>query len=226
MATSDFLYGPGLDTNKTNDFLFGTGPSQQRFDTKTGEQKDALSSLLQSLISQIPGLAGNLGFDLKGQPSFGAGLEALLSQLGGFDPTKTIESFESNVARPAMQQFEEQIIPGLKERVGDMSGGRSGVLDLQAATAGQRLQENLAGQKQEALRSGEESSLNRQSQAINQALKFAQAPQASQSQSYQDLLAGIGMGTGIDTFGIEQVPGKEGNLATLAKIASAIASTL
>lgn len=194
----------------------GSSPSMQQFEQLSPEQKAMLNELLKTLQPQIGGMLGNLGYDLTAQPSYAQGLEALQAQLGGFDPTRTIEAFESGVAKPALRQFQEQVAPSIQERFIGSGAGRSGALGQQLAMAGSRLEEGLAGQKAQMLAQGEQSAQARQLQAISQALGYAQAPQATQSQSISQLLQAMGLGLQTQPFGYVQQPGKASPFAGIA----------
>jgi len=194
----------------------GSNPSMEKYDQYTPEQNAALEELLKNLQPQIGGLLGNLGYDLTGHPSYKQGLEALTQQLSGFNPDRTIESFESNVARPAIQQFQEHIAPTIQERFIGSGAGRSSALGEQLARSGEQLQTNLAGQKAEALRAGEQSAQQRQQQAIMQSLGYAQAPQTSQSQSIIQLLQALGLGLQSQPFGYVEQPGSPSPFAGIA----------
>ena len=111
----------------------------------------------------------------------------------GFDPTRIQESFEQNVARPAIQNFQEQVAPGIQERFIGAGAGRGSAGQRALATAGGRLEEGLSGQLAQQLQQGEQFSQQSQLQALMQAM-------------------GIGLGT--NTFENVQEPGQQSFLGT------------
>jgi len=132
-------------------FLFGSDPKMKAFNPQ------ALSSLMQLL--QSGGLLNN--------PLYGEGsnyLQNILSNAPG-----AFEAFEA----PYLQQFNQQVVPGIAERFAGLGTGGSALsssgLNQSLARAGENLSTNLAG-----LRSG------LQMQALPQALQYAQQPVQNQ----------------------------------------------
>jgi len=109
------------------DFLLGKGEKTKQFDLYTPEQKDYFSQILSRGGQMQP-----QGFDY---------LESILSQ----DP-EMMKQFE----RPAMRQFEEEVIPGIAERfTGQFGEGsqQSSAFGQQLGKAGAGLSERLAAQR-------------------------------------------------------------------------------
>lgn len=133
--------------NQANEFLFGKDPEMKPFN------EQSLQSLLQLLQ----------GGGLEGNSLYGSGASYLQNLLSG-NP----EAFR-NFEAPYMQNFQQNIIPGIAERfagAGTGAGaGSSSALNNSLAQAGRNLQTDLAG-----LRSG------LQMQALPQALGYAQQP--------------------------------------------------
>jgi hypothetical protein len=75
----------------------------------TGEQGEYLSSLLQGL-----GPEAN---------------QALMGLLGGMDPDKMQELFQTSFIDPAMQTYEQQVLPGIQQRFVDANAGSSSALN-------------------------------------------------------------------------------------------------
>lgn len=129
------------------DFLFGSKSKMKPFD------KGSLNSLQD--ISQSGGLGNN--------QLYGAGSN-YLQQLLSNSP-EAFQHFEA----PFMQNFEQNIVPGIAERFAGAGTGAgassSSALYNSLAQAGKNLQVDLAG-----LRGG------LQSQGLNQALNYAQQP--------------------------------------------------
>jgi hypothetical protein len=109
-----------------SNFLFGKDPKMEQFPTKTPEQQQLLSQLLEQLGGPL-----------------GQGMQNILQLLSG-DP-EAFKAFEA----PAMRQFEEQIVPGLAERFSGMGAGAQSSSAFQQALgqAGASLSERLAMQR-------------------------------------------------------------------------------
>lgn len=174
------------------DFLTGSESKMKPFNKQS----------IQSLIDLLQ------GGGLQGNSLFGTGSSFLQNLLSG-NP----EAFK-NFEAPYLQQFNEQIVPGIAERfagAGTGSGaGSSSALFNSLAQAGRSLSTDLAG-----LRSG------LQMQALPQALNYAQQPilnqiaaaQALPGQYYEragqpGILQGLGQGA---AFGIGQTLGAGNN---------------
>jgi hypothetical protein len=119
--------------NSINDFLFGESADIKQLPTMSGEQNQLFNTLLSSLM---------------GGPG-GGGYNQAVSLLQQYlDPQSSVyKDFEA----PYMQQFNEQILPGIAERfagAGAMGGGLSSSGFAQAlGGAGAGLQAQLAGLK-------------------------------------------------------------------------------
>lgn len=109
------------------DFLFGKGEKTQEFQRYTPEQQQYFGGLLGGAQQALPM-----------QMQY---LQSILSQ----DP-KMMAQFQ----RPAMRQFEEEIVPGIAERfTGTLGPGaqRSSAFGQQLGQAGAGLAERLAAQR-------------------------------------------------------------------------------
>jgi len=122
------------------------------------------------------------------------------------------QAFNQNIADPSRQAFSDQVLPAIQERLGRSSATANtslkGALDLEKQLAG-GLSNELINQQ----RVGQN--------ALNQALGFAQAPQQSNLQDINALLASLGLGTGTDLFALKQTPGKAGFGGAIGGIAGA-----
>ena len=140
------------------DFLFGS----------KGKMKPFNKQSLQKLMELIQGGGG-----LNQSPLYGAGSDFLQSILSG--SPEAFAAFE----KPYMEQFEQQIVPGIAEGFAGMGTGggasSSSALQQTLAQAGKGLSTNLA-----ALKSG------LQMQAAPQALAYSQQP-------IQNLLQALGL---------------------------------
>lgn len=157
----------------------------QNFRLKEGQlgRAPTLSEPQQQLMNRLlQGLGGPLG----------SGLNYLQNILGGGD-----EAFQS-FQRPAMRQFEEEIVPGIAERFAGRGGLSSSGFQQSLGQAGQRLSENLAGQRSQL-----------QSQALGQLMQLLGLGQQPQFENiYQP--RGPGFGTSFASGlgqGLGRLPG-------------------
>jgi hypothetical protein len=131
-----------------SDFFLGKPEKTQQFSTLGGDQQQ----LLQQLISQLTGGPlqqgfGNLSGILSGSP----------------------EAFQA-YERPAMRQFQEEILPMLAEGFGGMGAERSSGAQQTFARAGRDLSENLAAQRAQL----QQGAMDRVLQALGLGLKDTQ----------------------------------------------------
>lgn len=143
--------------------------------TQTSDQQALISRLLQ-------GLGGPLG----------SGLQNLQNILGGGQ-----EAFEA-FQRPAMRQFEEQVIPGIAERFAEAGGLSSSGFQQSLGQAGQRLSENLSEQR-----------AGLQNQALSQLMQFlgmSQQPQFENIYQPTGPSFGASFGQGLGQ-GLGEIPG-------------------
>ena len=148
--------------------------------TLTGPQQQIINQLLQ-------GLGGPLG----------SGLQNLQNILGG--SPEAFRDFE----RPALRQFQEEIIPNIAERFAGAGAGSSSGFQQTLARAGERLSENLAGQR-----------ANLQNQALSQLLNLLGTGTRPQFQNlYQPRGPGFGaaFGQGLGSA-LGRLPGLLGGL--------------
>lgn len=187
----------------------------ERVDAKTGQQAAGINELLTALQGLSPELFSNLGSNIQDQPIYQQAVSQLGEQIGaGFDPTQVSEAFNLNVADPARQTFQDQVLPAIQERLGRSSATANtalkGALDLEKQLG--------AGLSQELLNQ-QRASTQAQQNAISQALGFAQAPQTSNLQDINALLSALGLGTGTDLFALKQTPGSTGLGSTIGALA-------
>lgn len=129
-----FLTG-GATTKKGRNFLFGEGPSMNKFDQFTPEQQQLLSQMMNML-----GAGGSLG------QGYGQSVD-YLKQL--MDPnSQAVQQF----TQPYMDQFNQQTVPQLAERFAGAGGGMGGGLSSSGfgqslSVAGGALQNQLASLK-------------------------------------------------------------------------------
>lgn len=110
-------------------FFGGRKAKMKQVPTKTPQQMDFLSQMLQSLMGGTGG---------QGQE---AALQHLMGLLSG-----SPESFQA-IEAPARRGFEQQTIPGILERFSGGGAGRSSGLQQTLGAAGQELETGLAAQR-------------------------------------------------------------------------------
>lgn len=148
---------------KLNEFLFGSKGKNKKLDTKTKEQQDLLK-----LISD--GLSG--------------GDNALSDLFGQFDQ----EGFNEGVSKPALKQFQDQILPMINEKY---------IANNQA----------LSGARQKAQVQG----------ATDLQSKLAELMYGAQNQQKQNRLQGLNTALGTNTFENVYKPGTEGAVQGFVK---------
>jgi hypothetical protein len=148
------------------DFLFGSKDKVKQLPTMNYQQQKGLSQFFKKPITKSPGFQ-------QGQDY----LSQLLS--GAFQPN--YETFD----QPYLQNFEEQIVPGLAERFAGMGTGAGGLnssaFTNSIAQAGRGLQSDLASMRENLKFQNQGQML----QGAGQQLQYAQQP-------YSNLLAAIG----------------------------------
>ena len=111
-------------------FLFGSPGRVEQRPITTPEQQQVMSQLIGALTG------GGVGGGLLGE-----GLQNLQQLLSG--TPEAAAAFE----RPALRQFQEEIVPGIAERFTGLGAQRSSAFGQQLAGAGQRLAESLQAQR-------------------------------------------------------------------------------
>jgi len=148
-------------------------------------------------IKQVSTVTGAQGRGIDALAQMAQKFPELYESLG-FSPERITETFQQAVAKPAIQQFQEQIAPGIQERFIGAGAGRSSAGMRALGTAGERLQETLSGQLAQQLQQGE---------------------QFSQQAQLQALMNALGLGLRTPTFENVQIPGQQSTLGTLAPFA-------
>lgn len=158
MALQDiFKYG-AFGSQGPRSFLKGSKDQFKQVSRATPEQQIGLQQYFQNPINQ--------------NPLYQQGSSYLQNLLGGD------QASYDRFAAPYMQQFEQQIVPGIAERFAGMGTGgslSSSGLNQSLARAGENLQTNLAGLQSQ-----------RQLQGAQLGLGYAQQP-------YSNLLGGLGV---------------------------------
>lgn len=116
-----------------------------------------------------------------------------MADLFGFNPDQTRDLFNRNIAQPAYEQFQEEVIPGI---TGQFRGGNlqnSSYLGGALAKAGTNVQRNLDTQLANAMYQGQQDSLQRRLNSINnilnmQTFAYQQPQQSSGDQVFNSLM--------------------------------------
>ncbi len=178
------------------DFLFGSTEDAKylgNVDTLLPGQKNNLIALNNLLSGQMglgvepyqgqtaPGTSPlqQQAFDLvtqliQGEGSFGAGQDALDGLLADFDPASSTEYWESAVRDPMVDTWEDDILPQVQEHFISRNAGSSGAANRAVAQSGADLAADLSSTLAQTLYAAEQGHLDRQSQAIPQALDYSQ----------------------------------------------------
>ena len=160
------------------------------------EQLPALTPEQQNILNQILGMLDVEGMDIGNSELFGAGQDQLLKMLEG--DTSLIEA-------PLMQQFEQEIMPGIAQRFGGLGAKSSSGYQQAMANAGG----NLAAQLGQLRYGAKESALDR-------ALAYS-------SQRAQGLQSLANLGLGTKSFGYQTTPGSPGLLEGMLSGAAGMA---
>jgi len=167
------------------DFLFGEtneGGLQGQASTLTGGQEGLLERLTAFLQGQVGQPAASFGQDTAAQASplqntaFGQvedllgsgvsqGAASSLNRINQpFDPSSVTDFFNTNVKAPALENFQDEIIPGIRQSFVNQGLGRSGAAVGALADAGTDLGTNLSRQLSDLLFNTEQRTLDRQAQ--------------------------------------------------------------
>jgi hypothetical protein len=107
-----------------SDFWMGKPEKTQTFSSINPQQQQLLQSLLSQLGGPLSQAFGNISGILSNDPQ----------QMAAFE-------------RPALRQFQEEILPNLAEGFGGLGAGSSSGAQQTFARAGERLSENLQAQR-------------------------------------------------------------------------------
>lgn len=181
--------------------------------TLSGQQQEVVANLLSQLGGErgVGAIGQKLGGDITQAAPYQQGLEALGGLLqGGYNPEQVSAAFQANVARPALEQFQQELAPTIQQSAVAAGGGRSSIVPARTSQAAERLQANLAGQLLGQLNQSEQAALARQQNAVGQALGYAQAPVAQQQAQLGSLAQLLGIGIRPDYQQLVYNQGKQG----------------
>lgn len=165
---------------KIGEFFFGSKDKVKQASTMLPQQREAFENFYS-------------GNNIADNPLYGAGQDYLTNLLSGN------QNATSEFNAPYLQQFQQQIVPGLSERFAGMGTGAGGLnssgFNQTIAQAGSGLQSTLAALRQQLL-----------GQASQQALGYAQQPYSNLLQSF-----------GVQPFENIYRPGSPGLLGGVAQ---------
>lgn len=120
-----------------------------------------------------------------------------MAGLFNFDANAARANFDQTYAQPAYKKFQEEVIPGI---TGQFRGGNlqnSSYLGGALAKAGTDVQTNLNANLSNMLYQGQQSSIDRRLQALNQILGTqTQAYEQPQASPFQAAVGGLAQGAG------------------------------
>jgi len=140
-----------------------------------------------------------------GQTYLNQAQPALNTMLADYDPSAAKDYWNQTFVNPSMQNWQENILPGVKEQFASANAADSGMMNRAIAQSGRNLSTDLNAQLANILYSGSEAQKSRQQTGINQAMDFAQMPGAFAQQYGQ--LQGLGSDLAtqaVNTGGIQQ----------------------
>ena len=143
--------------------------------------------------------AGQFFGDVLGQQAAGGGQYQQLAGQGiqdimqPWDPASATQMWETAFKAPAMQTWQQDVIPSIMERYAGQGAADSGAMGRTLARSGQELTTGLGGQLAQLLYGGQQAHLGRQQTGVGQAMGMAALPGQIAGQAGQ---VG-GMGTDI-----------------------------
>lgn len=151
----------------------GSGGSYKKVSRFDKDQRD-LFSLLKEAIQGGGGPFGDL--------------------VSPFDEEAAGERFEQGVARPALDQFREQIIPQITGQFRGQNLGESSYLGQGLSREGSRLESDLAAAKANQLFQGREAGLERRLKALQNYLGTQTFDYMPKTNTLDNILKGAGYG--------------------------------
>jgi hypothetical protein len=98
--------------------------------------------------------------------------DALLQLLQGFDQTQLMDFYQKGLVNPAIQTYQEQVLPSIQERFIDANAGSSSALNQALAKSATDLSSGLSGQLAGLLYQGQQQGAQNQLGALNQILSL------------------------------------------------------
>jgi hypothetical protein len=142
----------------------------------------------QNWFNQMMGMA-DPGMAGRSQELAGTTLEGMMQP---YDPSGARDFWQTSFMEPALQGWQQDIMPAIKESYAARNAADSGALGRSLGRSGRDLMTNLSGQLGNILYSGEQAHLGRQQTGVNQLMQLAGLP--------SQLAAGAGQvgGMGLD----------------------------
>lgn len=199
MGFMDFMFGtsedaklvgnaPLMSNNQRqlfNDLVSMVAPHVgQGVDPYPGDMAAPASPLQSSAFEAIQQLLGG-----QGAP----GVDALTQLLQPFSPTGTQEAWRTSVVNPAVDVWQDQILPTIHEKYIAQNAGSSGAMNRAITGSGEDLASSLAAQLGQMTYQAEQAHLGRQvpaaDQLLRQLLGVAGAGEAQRSIAQDELTA-------------------------------------
>jgi|GEM_PF-2154042 len=166
----------------------GVSPLQQQGFGVAGAQMPSMATGAMQYFQDVLGQQAAGGDQY--QQLAGTTLQNLMQP---WNPEAETELWQKQFVSPAMQTWQQDVMPAIMERYGE--GGIGGALGQELGRSGRDLTTNLAGQLANILYSGQQAQLGRQQAGIGQAMQMAGLPGQIVGQAGQ-----IG-GMGTDVLG-------------------------
>lgn len=123
-------------------------------------------------------------------------------------------AFQKGVVDPSMQQFNQQVIPGIQQRFVDANASSSSALNQALASSAENLQTSIGSQYLPFMQNQQSNQLNALSQLGGLAGQRTFEPMMQQQQGILGpLIQGLlGLtGSGMNLYGLKKIFGKQNN---------------
>lgn len=121
---------------------------------------DLMTPQQQSFLNSILGTT---------QPQTG---QALQSLLGEFDPNQLNDFYQKGLVNPTIRTYNEQVLPAIQQRFGDLNAGSSSALNQALAQSATNISQGLSGQLSGLLYQGQQQGNANQLSALSQILSL------------------------------------------------------
>lgn len=184
-----FLAGAGTGAATGSAFgPVGTGVGAVAGGLLGGFGGDNRPEKLSSFDKYQKGLYQDVVSGLQGKGQF--------ADLFGYDPDQQRQLFEQQYARPAQQRFQREIIPGITGAFRGKNLGKSSYLGNALAQAGSDVQQNLDSQLAQLLYQGQQDSISRRLQALQNVLSQSTFAYQNRSDPFDQIFSGLAQGAG------------------------------
>lgn len=188
----------------------GSKGKMEQVATLTPEQQGALKALFGSVdpatLQQISERLG--GFNIENQGLYQQGTNALSNMLNPFDAAKEQQFFRSQVADPARQQFQEQVLPSIQEAFISQGAGRSSAAAKGLSSAATDLETGLARGEANYVQGQQQMDTQTKLNALAQAMGYATAPLQTSIAQQSAYMSPYTQGLGVRAFENVYRPGQ------------------